>query len=232
MKVIINADDFGLTEGINNGIITAHTNGVVTRATLMMNGMAVDHAVKLAKAHPSLKVGIHLALSYGKPLSEKVDLLVDESNTFKFTKYETNLTPLEIEQVEQEWDTQIQAFLKTGLTLDHIDSHHHVHGWACLQPVVKRLFDRYQLPFRYTEQLENPSDMSLTESLWLDFYGDLAQPNLFEQLLKQQAETIEVMTHPAYVDETLLKTSSYTYERERELDVLTSLEVPEAIDLV
>ncbi|GEM05389.1 carbohydrate deacetylase [Halolactibacillus miurensis] len=232
MKVIINADDFGLTEGINNGIITAHTNGIVTRTTLMMNGMAVDHAIKLAKAHPTLKVGIHLALSYGKPLSEKVDLLVDESHTFKFTKYETNLTPLEIEQVEQEWDTQIQAFLKTGLTLDHIDSHHHVHGWACLQPVVKRLFDKYQLPFRYTEQLENPSDMSLTESLWLDFYGDLAQPNLFEQLLKQQVETIEVMTHPAYVDETLLKTSSYTYERERELDVLTSLNVPEAIELI
>lgn len=232
MKVIINADDFGLTEGINNGIITAHTNGVVTRATLMMNGMAVDHAVKLAKAHPTLKVGIHLALSYGKPLSEKVDLLVDESHTFKFTKYETNLTPLEIEQVEQEWDTQIQTFLKTGLTLDHIDSHHHVHGWACLQPVVKRLFDKYQLPFRYTEQLENPSDMSLTESLWLDFYGDLAQPNLFEQLLKQQVEIIEVMTHPAYVDETLLKISSYTYKRERELDVLTSLNVPEAIELI
>ncbi len=231
MKVIINADDFGLTEGINNGILTAHKQGIVTRATLIMNGTAVDHAVKLAKAHPTLKVGIHLALSYGKPISDNVNLLVDESNTFKFTKYETDLSPSEINQVEQEWETQIQAFLKTGLTLDHIDSHHHVHGWPCLKPVVKRLFDKYHLPFRYTKQLENPRDMALTESLWLDFYGDLAQPNLFEQLLKQQVETIEVMVHPAYVDETLLKTSSYTYQRERELDVLTSLEVPESIQL-
>lgn len=232
MNVIINADDFGLTEGINNGILTAHTKGVVTRATLMMNGMAVEHAVKLAKAHPRLKVGIHLALSYGQPLSKDVDLLVDESNTFKFTKYETDLTPAEIEQVEQEWDTQIQAFLKTGLTLDHIDSHHHVHGWSCLQPVVRRLFDKYHLPFRYTKQLEHPTEIALTESLWLDFYGNLAQPNLFEQLLKQQVETIEVMAHPAYVDETLLKTSSYTYEREHELNVLTSLKIPEAIQLI
>lgn len=232
MKVIINADDFGLTEGINNGILTAHKQGVVTRTTLIMNGKAVDHAVKLAKAHPTLKVGIHLALSYGKPLSDKVDLLVDKSNTFKFTKYETDLSPSEIQQVEQEWDTQIQAFLKTGLTLDHIDSHHHVHGWTCLQPVVKHLFDKYHLPFRYTDQLENRSDMSLTESLWLDFYGELAQPDLFKQLLSQQVETIEVMTHPAYVDATLLKISSYTHDRERELNVLTSLDVPEAIQLI
>lgn len=232
MKVIINADDFGLTEGINNGIIAAHKNGVVTRTTLIMNGTAVNHAVSLAKEYPSLKVGIHLVLSYGQPLSDNVDLLIDSSKNFKFTKYEATLTHEEIKQVEEEWDTQIQAFLNTGLTLDHIDSHHHVHGLACLQPVIKRLYDKYQVPVRYTEQLKALSIQPLSGSLWLDFYGEKATADLFEQLLKQQVDTMEVMTHPAYVDDALLNISSYTYERERELQLLTSLIVPKTIELI
>ncbi|GEM01524.1 hypothetical protein SAMN05421839_11240 [Halolactibacillus halophilus] len=231
MKVIINADDFGLTEGINKGIIKAHTDGVVTRTTLMMNGTAVDHAVKAAKATPSLKVGIHLVLSYGKPLRDDVDLLINESGAFKTTKFEETLNNEEIKQIEQEWETQIQAFLNTGLTLDHIDSHHHVHGWDCLQPVIKRLQEKHQVPVRLTEHIHNQTDMILTEALWLDFYDKLAQPDLFEKLLELNVDSVEVMTHPAYIDDALLKVSSYTDERERELDLLTSMKVLEGIEL-
>ena len=68
MQVIFNADDFGLTKGVTDGIIQSHTKGIVTSTSLIMNGRAVSYAVEQAKKHPSLRVGLHLVLSWGKPL--------------------------------------------------------------------------------------------------------------------------------------------------------------------
>lgn len=224
MKVIINADDFGLSKGVNEGIIDAHNNGVVTRATMLMNGMAVDDAVRLAKTTPTLKVGIHLALSFGSPLNkEHTSKLVGENGKFKFTSIEQALNPLEQEQVKLEWHTQIEAFLKTGLELDHIDSHHHVHGWADLKDVVLSLSQEYGVPVRYVETLKDYPDNLLTEFLWLGFYKDGVKEGIFEELSKLSYDSVEVMVHPAVVDDQLRQVSSYTDDRERETILLKSI---------
>ena len=68
-RLIVNADDFGLTAGVNRGILESHTGGVVSSATLMANGPAFDDAVKAARSAPSLSIGCHVVLVDGKPVS-------------------------------------------------------------------------------------------------------------------------------------------------------------------
>lgn len=232
MKVIINADDFGLSKGVNQGVIDAHINGIVTRTTLMMNGHALDDALQRAKETPSLKVGIHLTLSFGKPLNTtETGLLTDETGKFKFSSIETSLTPEQVEQIKKEWTTQIEAFLKTGLTLDHIDSHHHVHGWRDLKEVVQDLSLTYCVPVRYTETLKDKPELLLTEYLWLDFYNDTLNDHLLEDLSALPYDSIEVMVHPAVVDDQLRALSSYTDLREEETRLLKSIKIIDGITL-
>src|SRR5699024_12359510 len=84
MKVLFNADDFGLTKGTTDGIIHAQLNGVVQSTTLMMNGLAVDYAIRRAKKTTTLKVGIHLVLTRGKMDNHFVQGLVDRNGYFKY----------------------------------------------------------------------------------------------------------------------------------------------------
>ena len=232
MKVIVNADDFGLTEGVNEGIIDAHLNGVVTRTTLMMNAEAVYHAVRRAKETPTLKVGIHLVLSFGQPLNKAATThLTKADGTFKFTSLESRLTPTEVSEVKTEWETQIKAFLQTGLTLDHIDSHHHVHGWEDLKDVVLDLSKAYNVPVRYVETLKHHPQHLLTDYLWLTFYKDGVSTELFNDLKTLPYPSVEVMVHPANIDARLRALSSYVDMRHEEKETLKQLAPDESITL-
>lgn len=226
MKILFNADDFGLTKSVTEGIIKAHTDGIVGSATLMMNGHATDYAVKKAKEYPTLKVGIHLVLTWGRPLSSDVPDLVANDGTFKYNNAYTTMTSPNLKQLEKEWQTQIEAFLATGLHLHHIDSHHHVHGWKPLQDVVIKLAKQYNIPVRYMDSLSAYPDMLLTEALYMDFYGDGIYNNVFDEMKQLDVNSVEVMTHPAFVDDDLRDVSSYIEKRAEELDILCRLRKP------
>lgn len=227
MKVLFNADDFGLTKGVTDGIIEAHVNGVVGSTTLMMNGKATDYAVAQAKAHPLLKVGIHLVLTWGRPISKNVPELVDTGGCFKYKNSYREFEAPDVHEVKKEWRAQIEAFLATGLPLHHIDSHHHIHGWEPLKKIVVLLAREYNVPVRYVESLKDETDLLLTEKLWLEFYSDGVDGGIFEKLHKVGADTIEVMTHPAIVDDDLRESSSYLEKREEELRILCEVALPD-----
>ena len=82
-KLIVNADDFGLTEGSTLGIIRSHEDGIVTSTTLMVNMPFCELACQLAKAHPDLGVGCHLVLTIGRPLVEGAKSYTDENGNFR-----------------------------------------------------------------------------------------------------------------------------------------------------
>ena len=82
IKLIVNADDFGLTEGTNYGIIDGHINGLVNSTTMMMNMPGTEHAVRLAKEYNLLGVGVHLVLTAGEPLLGDVPSLVGSDGSF------------------------------------------------------------------------------------------------------------------------------------------------------
>ena len=112
IKLIVNADDFGLTEGTNYGIIDGHINGLVNSTTMMMNMPGTEHAVRLAKEYNLLGVGVHLVLTAGEPLLKDVPSLVGENGSFhkQSVVREGNINP---EEVEREWTAQIEKFYLT-----------------------------------------------------------------------------------------------------------------------
>ncbi|GGJ94184.1 carbohydrate deacetylase [Lentibacillus kapialis] len=231
MKVLFNADDFGLTKGITDGIIKSHLHGVVQSTTMMMNGRAVDYAVQQAKKLPNLNVGVHLVLTWGKPISNSVSGLLDRDGYFKYTNTFREMEPPDPDDVEKEWRAQIEAFLQKGLPLHHIDSHHHIHGWEPLNETVRKLATEYGVPVRRVDSLQSHPGILLTDKLWLDFYGDGVGENVFDELKKIDAPSVEVMTHPAFVDKELKAVSSYAEKRQEELNILCRLKVPDWVEL-
>ncbi|WP_153461929.1 ChbG/HpnK family deacetylase [Sediminibacillus terrae] len=232
MEVLFNADDFGLTKGVNDGIIEAFVNGVVGSATLMMNGLAVEDAVAAAKHHPRLKVGIHLVLTWGKALCPDLKQIVDKEGTFLLRSNFRETTVPDLKETEKEWRTQLEAFLSTGLPLHHIDSHHHIHGWEPLKELTLRLAEDYRVPVRFAESLRCHPDHLLTDVLWTDFYGQGITRQIFDHLPRVPTGKVEVMTHPAFVDTELQANSSYNELRDLEREILCSLEIPDWVTLL
>jgi predicted glycoside hydrolase/deacetylase ChbG (UPF0249 family) len=147
----VNADDFGLTQGVNRAVAELHAAGAVTSATLMAQGTAGGEAIALALKTPSLGVGCHVVLVDGKPALSPSDIphLADQSNGhFRPTLWEflravhshgpwTKVSALDSE-IEAETAAQIAQLQARGLRLTHVDTHKHTHMFpAVLRPVLR-----------------------------------------------------------------------------------------------
>jgi len=154
-NLIVNADDFGLTEEINNRIIESHQNGIVTSASLIPTGKAFDHAVKLINTNTNLGIGIHLALTKTSPVlqSRYIPTLVNHSGCFykSWRRFGLKLlmNKIDLSEVGQEWEAQIKKVLDAGLHPTHLDSHQHIHIFPSLWKIIKQLAIKYNIPFRF-----------------------------------------------------------------------------------
>lgn len=222
MKVIINADDFGYSNGVNYGIIDAYHNGILTSTTCLTNGYGFNHAIQLAKENPKLGVGVHLTLTSGKPVIDKLSSLTDSNGNFKKYSHYENKFYIDAKELYVEWKSQIERFLSTGLKPTHLDSHHHVNNLENIKPVFLQLASEYNLPVR--------NNLGRNED-----YPDIKMVDYFEYqpetILKATQEiknnyksykTIEIMCHPAYIDKILRDSSSFVMPRIEEVDILTS----------
>ena len=132
-RLIVSADDFGMSPGINAGIVRAHRDGILTDAGLMVNGMAFDEAVALARENPSLAVGLHLVLVQGRAVSPPaaIPALADASGHFSLNPIVSGLRyffqPGVQRQLEREVRAQLEKFVATGLPLSHVDGHLNIH---------------------------------------------------------------------------------------------------------
>ncbi len=235
MKIIINADDFGLSPGVNYGIIDAHRNGFVNSTTMLTNMASSEHAFELMKSHPKLGVGVHLVLSCGKPLRTDVPSLTNEKGNFKLTNaYASHPFDLDIQEVEREWEAQIDRFFQHGLVPTHLDSHHHIHGWAPLRESTFKLARKHQLPVRHVfNQDEVPSDVKLlSDEFNASFYSEGVTPDFFVKLNRTESNVVEVMCHPAFIDHTLQQFSSYQQQRVLEHKIVTTTTLPEQLELM
>ncbi len=131
-RLIVNADDFGLTGGVNRAVIEGHTRGIITSTTIMANMPAFDDAVRLAKGHLSLGVGLHFNITQGKPVGGSVPSLTDGRGEFlgQSTALARRIMTgqVRIEEISIELRAQIEKVLNTGLRLTHVDSHKHSHA--------------------------------------------------------------------------------------------------------
>ena len=150
-KVIINADDFGLIQGVNEGIVEAHQEGILTSATLMANMPGFDQAVEMAGANPELGVGVHLNILRGQPLSpaQKVGSLL--SRELRFIPSVSNLLHrmvlkrVSFDEVEREFRAQVEKVQGAGIDPSHIDSEKHIHLIRPLFRIVIKLAKEYKI---------------------------------------------------------------------------------------
>ena len=139
--LVVNADDFGISRGVNRGIVEAHRAGLVTSASLMANLPAAEDALTRASICPDLGLGLHLTLTAGRPLCppESVPTLVDADG--QFFVLGTLLARLSLGKVHpddlrRELTSQVEWALRRGIRPDHVDSHHHVHVHPRVAPIV------------------------------------------------------------------------------------------------
>ena len=140
-RLIVNADDFGGSHSINQAVVRAHREGILTSASLMVNEPGFAEAVALARENPSLGVGLHLTLLHGhSALSRKqIPDLVDDEGRFSFNPVTAGFRYFANRRVETqlfaEIDAQFEKFRQSGLPLDHVNGHLHLH----LHPTVFQL---------------------------------------------------------------------------------------------
>ena len=142
-RLITNADDFGWSRGITDGIVLAHQKGIVTSTTLMANQAASEYALEQAKQWPELGIGIHLRLCDGFPVlppSEVRTLVNQEEKFYSIAELRHRLWRGQVRtaEIEAEFRAQIRWLKDRGVTPTHADSHHHVH----MHPFVARAFCR------------------------------------------------------------------------------------------
>ncbi|MBR1825583.1 MAG: ChbG/HpnK family deacetylase [Alphaproteobacteria bacterium] len=153
LKIIFNADDFGISRGVNAAIVEAHTKGILNSTSLMVNQQFADEAVAAAKKMPALAVGLHLNLTNETPAANPAEIPLLVGTDGKLKNGFVNLLLLSIlhpkafaAQTEIEVRAQMQKFTANGLKPTHIDGHRHVHLIPEVFKIVRKIQEEYKIP--------------------------------------------------------------------------------------
>lgn len=171
-RLILNADDFGLTPGVNRAIAELHAAGVLTSATLMATAPAFDDAVSLALAYPTLGVGCHIVLVDGIPAAhpQSVPTLIgSDGKTFRPTLFDFTQALLRgdirEDDIEREAFAQIQKLQRAGIDVTHLDTHKHTHLFPAVARPLLHLAERTSIG-----AIRNPFEPAWNRAL---SHGDL-----------------------------------------------------------
>jgi predicted glycoside hydrolase/deacetylase ChbG (UPF0249 family) len=156
-ELIVNADELGLTEGVNHGILKVHRQGIVTSTTMVANEHAFEHAVQVAKQAPGLAVGIHLNITHGSPVLPEVRVfsLIDEDGLFfRRGRFLQRMVAGQIDtvHVEDEFRAQIAKVIESGIRPSHLDSHESIHMYPAIFRVVAALARELRMPVRLQDE--------------------------------------------------------------------------------
>lgn len=148
LLVITNADDFGLSHEVNAAVELLHQKGVLSSATIMANGSALDEVKAIHDRNPELGLGVHLNATNFRALTPAMrqSVLCDESGSFASnfrTEHRLSMTGL----LAQEWLAQVTRLQDLGIALDHLDSHHHVHTWPAALPALQMVSKSSGIPW-------------------------------------------------------------------------------------
>ncbi|MBD2503235.1 hopanoid biosynthesis-associated protein HpnK [Anabaena azotica] len=182
---IINGDDFGFSGGVNQGIIRAHQQGILTSTSLMVTGDAALEAIALAQNHPNLAVGLHLVLVCGRSVlpPEQIPHLVDSQGNFSDSAFLAGLRyqfhPATRGELRQEIRAQLTKFQASGLPLSHVDGHLHLHVHPVVLQILVELAQEFKIRFirlpaeELSKNLKLNRQNLLTKLLWSLVFGAL-----------------------------------------------------------
>lgn len=221
-RVIINADDLGLSPRVNDAIFGLMDRGRLTSSTIMANGPALEAAAKEAGSHPRCSFGVHLNLTDLRPMTtdDALKPLLNEAGEFARRARDVPYDDGLLRAVEREWTAQIERVRSLGVPISHVDSHHHVHTHAPLFKVLKRVQAATGIRrVRTTMNLYHPTDplvggfkQRLKKSAWhgaLRWFSPRTTTTdlftwfwIYHDLLPAvpAARTVELMVHPGSDD--------------------------------
>jgi predicted glycoside hydrolase/deacetylase ChbG (UPF0249 family) len=237
-RLIVNADDLGRSAGVNDGILRAHREGIVTSATFMSNAPTAEHAGSLARATPTLDLGVHLVLTYAKPLSDptRIPSIVREDGSFRRPS-ELLARPIDRAEALVEYRAQFaRARTLVGREPTHIDTHHWVHDHPALSWAVRELARetgaaaRTHTPRQRDEY--RAKGVRTPDHFTREFQhsGHIEVAPLLALLSRLEEGVTELMCHPGEPDPELVATSAYARERPIELATLTDPRVRAALE--
>jgi predicted glycoside hydrolase/deacetylase ChbG (UPF0249 family) len=229
-RLVVTADDFGLSSGVVAGIVQAFEHGIVTATSLMVNAPAAEAAFVESRRRPSLATGLHFVLTFGRPVGPPgpIARLLDENGCFRRNGAGAH-ERARPDEVRDELRAQLRRFEEgVGRPPTHIDGHHHVHLHPGILRAVIEEAGRISIPVRSTsapvrERLR--IERIRTPDAFIDrFYGsgEVGERELVEILDSLPEGTSELMCHPAAEDEELANLSGYVEPRLSELRALTS----------
>ncbi|MBE9038843.1 hopanoid biosynthesis-associated protein HpnK [aff. Roholtiella sp. LEGE 12411] len=150
-RIIINGDDFGFSCGVNQAIVKAHEQGVLTSTSLMVTGEAAEEAIALAHTHPNLAVGLHLVLVCGRAVlpPDQIPHLVDSKGNFSNSPLQAGLRyqfhRATREELRREIRAQLAKFRESGLSLSHVDGHLHLHTHPVILNILVELAQEFDI---------------------------------------------------------------------------------------
>jgi hopanoid biosynthesis associated protein HpnK len=151
-SLIVNADDFGLTPGVNEGIVRAFEHGILTSTTLMANADAFENAVNLARALPQPDIGVHLVLIGGHSVAPPSEIPSLASRTGKLPSSLLELVGrltaglIHSDDIEREFRAQIDRVIAAGITPSHLDTHKHTHAHPLVMDSLFRVAAERKIP--------------------------------------------------------------------------------------
>lgn len=236
-RLIVNADDFGYTRDVNEGIIEAHRNGILTATTLMASGTEFQHAVLLAKDYPTLDIGIHLTLTGERALSRPGKALPATPRALAFEVFSGRGL-----NVARELELQVNRVLDAGLNPTHLDTHKHAHLLPQVADVVGELSARHRIPWvrrplakpilgaMSLRRLEKHGCRLTDHFLGFDMTGRFGPAELEALIRRLPPGLSEFMCHPGRLGDELRAARTRLKEsRQRELEALTSPAVKAAV---
>ncbi len=229
IRVIFNADDYNLTPGVTRGILKAHGDGVVRSASFMVNLPHVEESAELLKTHPDLNIGLHVNLTFGRPVTDPVEVasLIDDDGVF-WRKPGMLMEFARMEHIRCEITAQLKLAQKIGLKLTHLDSHHHVHQFEPgIHQILVDMAREEGLAVRSVDEdmkkVCQKAGVPTCDSFCGEFYAGGVSLECLDGVFSRLSEGFhEVMCHPGEHDSLLSSASSYNESRAREVNLLTS----------
>lgn len=217
VDLIVNADDLGATQVVNDAVFELVDQKLVTSATFIANAPDVEEACRRAKDYPGCSFGVHLNVTEYAPLTGPGDLrgLLDDNGNFAREKIrKVTIDSALSEGIFQEFSAQIQRLLSLGATVGHIDSHEHVHTLPGVFPILKKIQKRFNirkvrisrniyglegtvpLALKLKKAVYNAALRHYYRTTTTQGFGDFKSFHANAQPGKLKQKRVEVMVHP------------------------------------
>ncbi len=240
MKLIINADDLGLSKSVSDGIAYAYNKGIISSTSIFANLEFTSYGIEIAKSNRFEDVGLHVNLTVGTSLSKNKKLCPFKCDSLVLPKEKLEfLSKITYEDAKNEVYAQLESLQKNGAQISHIDTHGGISSFYEIFNAVSDVAYEENLPFRCYEQeykkiLVNKSVKS-PDIFYMSFYNKGVNENTLNNIISENLltdNTVEIMTHLGFVDDYTVNFTNYNFMRQTELEVLEKFLIDKNVTLI